>query len=112
LVRGLAFKENVPDLRNSRVVDVIHRLEALGHRIAVHDPLARSDEAQHEYGIALDEGALERRYDVVLVAVPHAVFGELGEAQLAGLVAPGGLFADLKGFYADRALPGIERWTL
>jgi UDP-N-acetyl-D-galactosamine dehydrogenase len=112
LVMGLAFKENVPDLRNSRVVDVIHRLEALGHQIAVHDPLARSDEAQHEYGIALDAQALERRYNLVLVAVPHAVFGELGEAQLAGLVAPGGLFADLKGFFTDRALPGIERWTL
>ena len=112
LVMGLAFKENVPDLRNSRVVDVIRRLQTLGHKITVHDPLVRADEAHHEYSIALNPAALELSYDVVLVAVSHADFEDLADGPLVALVAPGGLLADLKGCYADRALPGIDRWTL
>jgi UDP-N-acetyl-D-galactosamine dehydrogenase len=112
LVMGLAFKENVPDLRNSRVIDVIRRLQALGHEVAVHDPLADSAEARHEYGIDLAADAFDRRYDLVLVAVPHAAYAEIDDSTLAGLVAEGGLLADLKQLYRDRALPGVERWTL
>jgi UDP-N-acetyl-D-galactosamine dehydrogenase len=112
LVMGLAFKENVPDLRNSRVIDVIRRLEALGHEVTVHDPLADSAEARHEYGLDLAADALDRRYDLVLVAVPHAAYAELDDSRLAGLVAEGGLLADLKHLYRGRALPGVERWTL
>jgi len=112
LVMGLAFKENVPDLRNSRVVDVIERLKALGHEVVVHDPLARDDEARHEYGIDLDAGALGRSYDVVLVAVAHEAYRDLPDDRLAALLAPGGLFADLKNLYADRPLPGLQRWSL
>jgi UDP-N-acetyl-D-galactosamine dehydrogenase len=112
LVMGLAFKENVPDLRNSRVIDVIRRLESHGHEIVVHDPLADAGEAQHEYGLALDAGALEGEYDLVVAAVPHEAYGALSDAQLAGLVAEGGLLADLKNLYAGRELPGVRRWTL
>jgi UDP-N-acetyl-D-galactosamine dehydrogenase len=112
LVMGLAFKENVPDLRNSRVIDVIRRLEALGHEITVHDPLADAGEARHEYGIDLAADAFDRRYDLVLVAVPHAAYAGLDDGQVEGLVAEGGLLADLKHLYKDRALPGVERWTL
>ncbi|MGZ8328419.1 MAG: nucleotide sugar dehydrogenase, partial [Allosphingosinicella sp.] len=112
LVMGLAFKENVPDLRNSRVIDVVRRLEALGHRITVHDPLADAAEARHEYGIDLAADALDGRYDLVLVAVPHAAYAELDDERLAGLVVEGGLLADLKNFYKGRELPGVERWTL
>ncbi len=113
LVLGLTFKENVPDLRNSRVVDVISRLQALGHQVTVHDPLARADEAAHEYGITLAADALDGSYDLVLVAVPHAAYAELGDERLASLVAGDGLFADLKNLFAGRTLPaGVERWTL
>lgn len=112
LVMGLAFKENVPDLRNSRVIDVIRRLEGLGHEVTVHDPLADAAEARHEYGIDLAADAFDRRYDLVLVAVPHAAYAELDDARLAGLVAEGGLLADLKHLYKGRELPGVERWTL
>ncbi|HEY0111912.1 MAG TPA: nucleotide sugar dehydrogenase [Allosphingosinicella sp.] len=112
LVMGLAFKENVPDLRNSRVIDVIRRLQALGHEVTVHDPLADTAEARHEYGIDLAADAFDRRYDLVLVAVPHAAYGRLDDLRLAGLVAEGGLLADLKHLYRGRALPGVERWTL
>ena len=113
LVMGLAFKENVPDLRNSRVIDVISRLQALGHEVTVHDPLAEPDEARHEYGIELAADALDRRYDLVLVAVPHAAYQALGHQQLGGMLTEGALLADLKNIYAALPLPaGIERWTL
>lgn len=112
LVMGLAFKENVPDLRNSRVIDLIERLKELGHRVTVHDPLADEAEARHEYGLDLDREALERRYDLVVAAVPHAAYAGLTDEDVAGLVAEGGLLADLKNLYKGRAIPGVERWTL
>ncbi|MEA3053647.1 MAG: UDP-N-acetyl-D-glucosamine/UDP-N-acetyl-D-galactosamine dehydrogenase [Sphingomonadales bacterium] len=112
LVMGLAFKENVPDLRNSRVIDVVRRLAALGHDVTIHDPLADAAEARHEYGVDLVPDALDRSYDLVLVAVPHAAYAELADEKLASLVAEGGLLADLKNLLAGRALPGVERWSL
>ena len=113
LVLGLSFKENVPDLRNSRVIDVIRRLEALGHEVTVHDPHADAAEAMHEYGVELATDGLAVRYDMVVVAVPHAAYGALPDEQIGSLVAEGGLLADLKNLYAGRALPeGVDRWTL
>ena len=112
LVMGLTFKENVPDLRNSRVIDVIARLRELGHQVAVHDPLADPAEAEHEYGIALAADALERSYDLAVVTVPHSAYAALGDERIAALIAEGGLLADLKNLYGGRALPGVERWTL
>jgi UDP-N-acetyl-D-galactosamine dehydrogenase len=113
LVLGLTFKENVPDLRNSKVVDVIARLKELGHDVTVHDPMAFPDEAAHEYGITLAADALDRSYELVVVAVPHDAYAGLTLEQLAAIVAPGGLFADLKNFYADRTLPpSVRRWSL
>jgi UDP-N-acetyl-D-galactosamine dehydrogenase len=111
LVMGLAFKENVPDLRNSRVIDVIRRLEELGHQVTVHDPLADPEEARHEYGLALSADGLSGSYDLVVVAVPHAVYGDLPDTALASLVAEGGLLADLKNIYGSRSL-ATDRWTL
>jgi UDP-N-acetyl-D-galactosamine dehydrogenase len=111
LVMGLAFKENVPDLRNSRVIDLIRGLAERGHRVIVHDPLADPAEAKHEYGLDLDGTALERSYALVVAAVPHEHYGAMDDARLAGLVAEGGLFADLKNQFRGRDL-GVERWTL
>jgi UDP-N-acetyl-D-galactosamine dehydrogenase len=112
LIMGLAFKENVPDLRNSRVIDVIRRLQEHGHQIVVHDPLADAGEAQHEYGIGLDAEALGGTYDMVVVAVPHEAYDALSDDQLSGMLAEGGLLADLKNLYARRPLAGVNRWTL
>ncbi|MGZ8998250.1 MAG: nucleotide sugar dehydrogenase, partial [Allosphingosinicella sp.] len=112
LVMGLAFKENVPDLRNSRVIDLIERLRELGHQVTVHDPLADAAEARHEYGLDLDPEALERSYDLVVAAVAHSAYAGLSDQDLAGLVAEGGLLADLKNLFKGRAIPGVERWTL
>ena len=113
LVMGLAFKENVPDLRNSRVIDVIRRLGELGHQVTVHDPLADPEEAQHEYGIELASDGLAGSYDLVVVAVPHAAYGDLSDGDVSRMVADGGLLADLKNLYGGRTLPaGVGRWTL
>ncbi|MEA3065247.1 MAG: UDP-N-acetyl-D-glucosamine/UDP-N-acetyl-D-galactosamine dehydrogenase [Sphingomonadales bacterium] len=112
LVMGLTFKEDVPDLRNSKVIDVIRRLAELGHAVTVHDPLGDAAEAKHEYGVEPSADALDRSYDLVVVAVPHAAYGELDDSKVAGLVAEGGLLADLKNLYAGRDLAGVERWTL
>jgi len=112
LVMGITFKEDVPDLRNSKVIDVIRRLRWLGHEVIIHDPLADGAEALHEYGLALDPSALERRYDVVLAAVPHASYKAMQGGDVAKLVADDGLVADLKGIWRGRLPAGIESWTL
>lgn len=109
LVLGLTFKENVPDLRNSKVADLIAELRDLGHDVTVHDPMADAAEAVHEYGIMLDPDALDRSYDTVVLAVPHVEYLDRGN-DLAKLVAPGGLFADIKN--GVPGLTGATRWTL
>jgi len=112
LVLGLTFKENVPDLRNSRTVDLVRRLQWLGHDVAVADPLADPDEVGREYGLELTEldGA---RYDLVVGAVPHREYRDLSDERIAALVAAGGTLADLKGMWRDRTIaPGIDRWSL
>ena len=106
LVLGLTFKENVPDLRNSKVADLIAALSACGHDVSTHDPMADPAEALHEYGISLSTGEPAGSYDLVVLAVPHREYLAAG-AGLRGLLAPGGLLADLKGVLGDAA-----DWTL
>jgi UDP-N-acetyl-D-galactosamine dehydrogenase len=113
LVLGLTFKENVPDLRNSRTVDVIARLGALGHHVSVHDPLADSAEAREEYAIELAADALGKRHDMVLLAVPHRYYQELPVEAIRDMVAEGGWVADLSGAWRQLDLGSrIQRWTL
>lgn len=114
LMLGLTFKENVPDLRNSRVIDVVRRLEWLRHEVVIHDPLADAAEAHHEYGVTLDAKALEGRYDVVIGAVSHEDYAGLPVDRLAGMLNDGGLLADLKGMWRglDLDAAAIRNWTL
>lgn len=113
LVLGLTFKEDVPDLRNSRVVDVIHRLKALGHQVDVMDPRADATEAHHEYGLELIENPCDAGYEAVLVAVPHVEFRTAGAARLGRYLKPGGLLADLKGLFPATDLPsGLNYWSM
>jgi UDP-N-acetyl-D-galactosamine dehydrogenase len=112
LVLGLTFKENVPDLRNSRAFDVIARLKELGHQISVHDPLADPAEVERDFGLQLYEpdGA---NFDLVIGAVTHDVFRKLATADLEKMVAPEGTLADLKGMWRGLPLdPSIDRWIL
>ena len=112
LVLGLTFKENVPDLRNSKAFDLIRRLKELGHRVEVADPYADAAEVEREHRLALSSpnGA---SYDLVVGAVAHDEYRDMDNQELVGLVAPGGLIADLKGMWRERELEGgIQRWSL
>ena len=114
LVLGLTFKENVPDLRNSKVADVIAGLRERGHEAEVHDPLADAAEARRLYGLEL-KSALEGLggYGCLVGAVPHRAYRNFTPATFAELLAPGGLVADIKGMWRDIALPeGLRRWQL
>lgn len=111
LVMGLTFKENVPDLRNSRVVDIVRRLGDLGHTVTVHDPIADPAEAAQFYDIALARD-LESGFDAVIGAVAHDAYIALGDEQLAGLLKPGGVLADIKGIWRSRSIAGLRRWQL
>ena len=114
LVLGLTFKENVPDLRNSKVVDLVRGLARRGHAVDVHDPLADAAAAAAEYRITLLPGLeAARGYDAVVGAVPHRAYAALDGAALARLLAPGGLLADVEGMWRGVALPaGYARWSL
>jgi len=113
LVKGLTFKEDVPDLRNSRVAHLVARLQALGHSVDVTDPLADPEEARHEYGLELRSDPADDSYDAVLLAVAHAHYKDAG---LKGALKPlraGGVLADLKGIFAGQPLPdGIVYWGI
>ncbi len=113
LVLGLTFKEDVPDLRNSKVVDVITRLKANGHAVDVHDPRASAEQAHEEYGIDLVASPERGGYDGLLLAVAHADYLDAGGADLAGYLREGGLFADLKGAVARAEVPaGYDYWGI
>lgn len=113
LVMGLTFKENVPDLRNSKVAELVGRLKWLGHEVIVHDPLADAAEAKHEYGIDLVPDALGGRYDCVVGAVSHQAYRDLSPDAVNALVEPAGLLADLKRIWpTPRLAEGKHYWSL
>ena len=103
LVLGLTFKENCPDLRNTRVVDVVEELRDFGCSVDVHDPWADAEEARHEYGLDLigtpDTGA----YDGVVLAVAHDAFRAAGPEALRRHGRDGAVFCDLKSVFARDA---------
>ncbi|MFT4255704.1 MAG: nucleotide sugar dehydrogenase [Pseudoxanthomonas sp.] len=100
LVLGLAFKENCPDLRNTRVIDVIAELRSYNVNVDVHDPWIDPAQAQHEYAIELVEHPQSNHYDAVILAVPHRDFIALGAAGVRSFGKPGTVLFDVK-----RALP-------
>jgi UDP-N-acetyl-D-glucosamine/UDP-N-acetyl-D-galactosamine dehydrogenase len=113
LVMGLTFKEDVPDLRNSKVADLVRRLVWLGHDVTVHDPMADTTEALHEYGIALEADALSGSYDGVVAAVAHAQYRAMSADRIAALLRVDGLVADLKGMWRQTPLNvSLRRWQL
>jgi UDP-N-acetyl-D-galactosamine dehydrogenase len=112
LVLGLTFKEDVPDLRNSRSVDLVRRLAWLGYEVDVADPLADPQEVEREYGLTPTE--LDgRRYDLVVAAVGHRAYRQLTADRIGELLNPGGTLADIKGIWREHQLgAGIDRWSL
>jgi len=111
LVLGLTFKENVPDLRNTKVVDLINALKNFGHDVDVHDAMADADEAERFFGLKLLESLEKKRtYDCVVGVVPHAVYIAFSGNTLTSLVKPGGLIVDLKGMWRHVPLgAGVKR---
>ena len=96
LVLGLAFKENCPDLRNTRVADMIAELAGYDAQVDVYDPFADDDEARREYGIEMLSRLDGEKYDAVILAVAHTLFLELGADGIRALVKPGGVVFDVK----------------
>lgn len=96
LVLGLAFKENCPDLRNTRVVDVIAELQDYGIEVGVHDPWANVDEARGEYGLNLAQDLQDNCYDGIIVAVAHDKFKEMGADVMRGFGKADHVLYDLK----------------
>lgn len=115
LILGLTFKENVPDLRNSKVIDLVEALRRRGHRVAVHDPYADPAEARHEYGLELAPMPEDAAYDCIVGAVRHEGFRMLEAADLAAMLRPGGLVADLKRMWnagGDVAVTAPRYWSI
>ena len=110
LVMGATFKENVSDIRNSKVADVVKELLAYSLQVEVVDPFADSTELNHEYGFEL-HSEIGSNYDAVIVTVPHDPYRELGNEFFAGITKPGAMIADLKGIYRGKIQDRIY-WSL
>lgn len=115
-ILGLTFKENVPDLRNTRVVDVIHEIESYGGRPIVHDPLAIPAEAISEYGVQLEPLENFKDLDVLILAVAHDEYASLDPQTIRGFFAnpDAAVVIDAKGLFApaDMKAAGLEYWRL
>jgi UDP-N-acetyl-D-galactosamine dehydrogenase len=113
-VLGLTFKENVPDIRNSRVVDIIRELNSFGASVQVHDPLASPADADREYGIELTELERLQPADAVIVAVPHEKYLNSGWPLISTLLKnTGSIVIDVKSRLDRAKTPsGVELWRL
>ncbi len=114
IVLGLTFKEDVPDLRNSKVIDVVRELESYGAKVYVHDPVAESDEARHEYGVTLTAWNDLPAASAIVAAVSHAKYRELGLAAIAAKGQRGAIFTDVKSAFDPAAVSaaGLRLWRL
>ena len=108
----MTFKENVPDVRNSRAIDIVRRLAWLGHEVTIADPCADPAEVAREYDLSLAREP-EGRFDCLIGAVRHSQYEGMSAAAVAGKLDAGGMVADLKGMWRKLDLPdGVRRWSL
>ena len=114
IVLGLTFKENCPDLRNSKVIDVIRELQSYGAKVHVHDPIAASAEAEHEYGVTLKSLKDMPKAQAIVAAVAHTEYKELTMATVAAMGVPGAVFVDVKASFDAKAATaaGLRLWRL
>lgn len=110
LVMGTTFKENVTDIRNSKVADLVKELQAYSIQVDVVDPHADSEELEHEYGYKLTP-EVSKGYDAVIVAVNHKEYTILDENYFQSIMNPGALLVDLKGIFRGK-FPNIKYWSL
>jgi UDP-N-acetyl-D-galactosamine dehydrogenase len=106
LLLGFTFKENCSDLRNTRVVDIVHALERYGVRADVHDPWVRSEDAEAEYGVRLTLTPEPSAYDAVVLAVAHQQFVDAGAGALRAYGKPGAILYDVKSVLPKEAVDG------
>ena len=110
LVMGATFKENVSDIRNSKVADVVKELKAFSLNVDVTDPYADSADLKHEYGFELAP-SLSRDYDAVIITVPHNDYKKFDDAYFASITKPHAIIADLKGIYRSK-ISSRKYWSL
>ncbi len=110
LVRGVTFKENVSDIRNSKIIDTVKELLAFNFQVDVEDPFAETDEVHEEYGLHLTR-KVAKDYDAVIVTVPHAPYVNLTDEDFASITRPHALIADLKGIYKNK-ITSRNYWSL
>ena len=110
LVKGVTFKENVSDIRNSRIVDTVKELLAFNITVDVEDPYATEEEVHEEYGLHLAK-KLSTDYDAVIITVPHVQYKDLDDAFFTSITREGALIADLKGTYKNK-IANRKYWSL
>lgn len=112
-ILGLTFKENVPDIRNSRIPDMVAELQQFGIEPLLHDPLVDPDEAYQEYGIDLVDWHNLCDLDGVIFAVSHQAYLDMPCEQLFNCLRPGGVLMDIKSIFSQTTLPlHIHYWSL
>lgn len=109
LIMGATFKEDVSDIRNSKVADIVKELVSFGVKVEVVDPQADSDELKHEYGFGLSK--LGKNYDGVIIAVNHREYKKLDEKYFLSILAPKGVVVDVKGMYKGK-INKLQYWSL
>ena len=114
IVLGMTFKENCPDLRNSKVIDVVNELKSFGANVHVHDPLAVSAECEHEYGVKLTAWDDLPKACAIVAAVAHSEYREMGLAKIAAKAVNNAVFVDVKASYepAEISALGLRGWRL
>jgi UDP-N-acetyl-D-galactosamine dehydrogenase len=110
LVMGATFKEDVSDIRNSKVVDVINELKSFSCRVDVVDPQANSSELNEEYGFELVE-KIEDQYNAVIVAVNHHEYSIMSENDFKKILTEKGILVDIKGVFRNK-IKETDYWTL
>ena len=110
LIKGVTFKENVSDIRNSRIVDTVKELLAFNITVDVEDPYAEEEEVHEEYGLHLAKKVGDN-YDAVIITVPHAPYKDLDDAYFTSITREGALIADLKGSYKSKII-NRKYWSL
>jgi len=110
LVKGVTFKENVSDIRNSKIIDTVKELLLFNIQVDVEDPYAQGDEVHEEYGLKLCEKEVGD-YDAVIITVPHKTYEDLGDDYFAGITKPEAIIADLKGVYKNK-ITSRKYWSL
>jgi len=113
-VLGLTFKEDVPDIRNSKVIDIVRELHEFGVETFIHDPLAAPDEALHEYGVRLARWEDLPAADALILAVSHRSFLQIPQGQMASKIVKGGCLIDVKAVLDADAWrrEGLSVWRL